>query len=61
VKIKANREKMKSGKSILFRTTEDERKKIEDKAKEYTDGDISKWVRFASLHFVPQKSHLLVK
>jgi hypothetical protein len=57
MKVKTTRVKTKPGKSIVVRTTRDERRRIESKANEYTEGDLSKWIRFSSMNFVPKKHH----
>lgn len=40
---------------ITFRSTIDDSHKIQQKANIYTDGNISEYVLFASLNFVPSK------
>ncbi len=35
-------------------------KAIQKKANLYTEGNFSKWVRYAALHFVPMKEEIIV-
>ena len=42
-------------KRTTFRSTESEFNKIQQKANIYTDGNLSEYILFASLNFVPSK------
>jgi hypothetical protein len=37
------------------------RKALQDKADTYADGNLSEWLRFAGLHYVPSKDQLVPK
>lgn len=40
---------------LAFRCTEDEENKMQQKANLYTEGNVSEWIIYASLNFVPGK------
>lgn len=37
------------------------RAKLQEKADKYADGNLSEWLRFAGLHYVPTKDQLVPK
>lgn len=42
-------------KRVTFRSTEHENNKLQQKANIYTDGNLSEYILFAALNFVPSK------
>lgn len=53
-------EKEKTDRPMLIRVTESDYQKIKQKADLYTNGKVSKWVRYASLQ-EPRKEDLIEK
>lgn len=43
---------------VNFKIKKDEKKAIMAKAKKYAGGNLSFWLRYAALHFVPSKKDL---
>lgn len=54
-----NLEIIKRNKLINFRASIPELKEIKDKANKYTDGDISKWIRYSAIKYTPKKKDLV--
>jgi hypothetical protein len=46
---------------INFKITDHERLRIEAMAKSFSNGNISAWIRFASLNYIPKKGELVEK
>lgn len=53
-KLKPSRERI-GREPITIRVTDDERKRIAELAEEWTDGNVSEWMRLAALKFKPRK------
>ena len=51
--------KDKSKKLYTIRIDDSEKKLIMDKAKKYTDGNVSAYIRFAAVNFEPKKRDLV--
>lgn len=45
--------KLQRNKSVLVRISLDEMKKIEKKASKFTNGNVSDWIRYASINMEP--------
>ncbi len=51
--------KKQTAKPISVRFSSEEIKRLASHAKKYTGGNVSKWVRFASINHVPRKRDLV--
>lgn len=43
---------------VNFKIAPSEYEKLEEKAKQYTNGNVSEWIRYAALNHKPSKSEL---
>lgn len=43
---------------ILVKATSDQKKAMQSNADKYAGGNLSKWMRFASVYFIPSAEHL---
>jgi hypothetical protein len=44
----------------LIKLSEEQRKAIQRKANLYAEGNFSKWMRYAALHFVPLDNEVVI-
>ena len=40
---------------VNIRVTEVEKRKMQDKANKHTDGNLSAWVKYAAINYIPKK------
>ncbi len=56
--MRLKKEQQKNRKNVTVRMSNDERNRAMQKAMAYTNGDLSKWVRYAAQNCVPRKKDM---
>lgn len=57
--VKSLKKKPSKDQLIQAKATKEELNKIKKKAKDYAGGNISAWIRIASIHFTPKKNQIV--